>query len=82
MQDPTHPDSRDVPAVRDGHGHNTVILERPDGGFEIRRVDELVLEAFAGRCPPGHVIKHINGDQGDDCLVNLCYAPGGPYDRA
>lgn len=63
-----------LPMTRDSEGHNTVILEGPDGPV-IRRVCELVAAAHIESCPPGHRVEHINGDPADDRAVNLRYVP-------
>lgn len=48
----------------------TVKLYR--NGTRIRRkVHRLVLEAFAGPCPPGQEACHYNGDRNDNRLSNL-----------
>lgn len=38
-----------------------------------RNVHRLVLEAFEGPCPGGMTVRHLNGDQEDNRLVNLRY---------
>jgi len=39
-----------------------------------KKVGELVLTAFVGPRPEGHVIRHLNGDPGDDRLENLAWS--------
>lgn len=63
-----------VPATRDSEGHNTVILEGPDGPA-VERVCDLVARAFLGLCPADHHVEHINGDLSDDRAANLHYVP-------
>jgi hypothetical protein len=56
---------------------------RPDGHFKIqltidgrRRkfyVHKLVMMAFVGPCPEGMEVRHLNGDPGDNSLLNLVY---------
>lgn len=36
-----------------------------------RYVHRLVLEAFVGQCPPGHMACHYDDDPGNDALENL-----------
>ena len=38
-----------------------------------RRVHQLVLEAFVGPCPAGHVVMHLNDICNDNRLINLKY---------
>ena len=38
-----------------------------------RRVHQLVLEAFIGPCPAGHVVMHLNDICNDNRLINLKY---------
>lgn len=62
-------------------GRVLALHRRPDGRVCVRLhsrdrarthlVHRLVLEAFAGPCPPGHECNHINGDPSDNRLVNL-----------
>jgi hypothetical protein len=35
------------------------------------RVHRLVLTAFVGECPPGHMCRHLNGNPADNRLKNL-----------
>ena len=38
-----------------------------------RRVHQLVLEAFVGPCPTGHVVMHLDDDPTNNALSNLRY---------
>ena len=38
-----------------------------------RRVHQLVLEAFVGPCPAGHIVMHRDDDPTNNALSNLCY---------
>lgn len=51
-------------------GYGVVILYR-DGEREGRTVHSLVMEAFAGPCPPGMEVRHLDGDP-----ANNRWAPG------
>lgn len=46
-------------------------LSNPRVGFH--RVHRLVLEAFVGPAPEGHVARHLNGNPADNRLVNLAW---------
>lgn len=75
---------RSTPLVRHSTGLPLKAKEDP-GGYpclEIRprprevhhvRVHRLVLEAFVGPRPEGHVARHLNGNPGDNRLANLCW---------
>lgn len=51
-------------------GYGVVILYR-DGQREGRTVHSLVMEAFAGPCPPGREVRHLDGNP-----ANNRWAPG------
>jgi len=68
-----------VPQDRDSDGHNTVILEGPDGPV-VERVCDLVARSFLGPCPQGHRVEHVNGDLSDDRAANLRYVATVPED--
>src|SRR5271156_6770629 len=51
-----------VPAVIDAHGDKIVALIDKHGRPQTRLIGELVLEAFRGPCPPGHVLKFKDGN--------------------
>jgi hypothetical protein len=61
---------RVLKATIDGTGRYTVRLSR-DGHPRTRKVSRLVLEAFAGPCPPGKECCHGPCGQLDDRLANL-----------
>ena len=56
------------------HGFMSVNFCR-DGKQRTMGVHRLVLEAFVGPCPPGHMATHHNGDKTDNRLSNLRWAP-------
>lgn len=62
--------SRVLSAATDSVGYQRVSLRR-DGHGQTKKVHRLVLEAFTGGCPDGHMACHNNGDPGDNRLVNL-----------
>lgn len=45
-----------------------------------RLVHQLVMEAFVGPCPPGMLVRHLNGHAYDNRLENLAY--GTPLENA
>ncbi len=47
-----------------------------DGGWTVRKVHVMVLEAFRGSRPEGKVARHLNGDALDNRLVNLVWGTG------
>ena len=51
-------------------GHQSVVLTKAGGS---KCVHALVLAAFVGPCPEGAEARHLNGDPGDNRLVNLAY---------
>lgn len=53
-----------------GTGYLQVALGRGN----IRMVHRLVALAFIGPVPPGHEVRHRNGDKTDNSLANLAYA--------
>ncbi len=56
----------------DDEGRMYVNLTR-DGEQKVRRVHQLVMEAFVGPCPPGLEVRHLDGDPANNCLENLKY---------
>ena len=46
-------------------GHLKVVLSK-DGKTEQFLIHRLVMEAFAGPCPPGQQVRHWNGDPADN----------------
>lgn len=44
-----------------------------DTNGSTKNVHALVAAAFLGDCPPGLVVRHINGDPHDNRVENLCY---------
>lgn len=43
------------------------------GKYDRRRVHQLVLEAFVGPCPAGHIVMHLDDDPANNNLTNLRY---------
>jgi hypothetical protein len=64
-----------IPAVIDPAGDRIVTLFDERGRPQARLVAEVVLEAFAGPRPPGHVILFKNGDRLNCDLANLEWIP-------
>jgi hypothetical protein len=56
----------------DREGRPLVAL-RQDGRLVTRRVHVLMLLAFVGPRPDGHVIRHLDGDPTNNILSNLAY---------
>ena len=54
------------------NGYPRVGLSRR-GHQRNKYVHQLVMRAFAGQCPPGMEVRHLNGNRADPRLVNLCY---------
>lgn len=54
-------------------GSYQVVSLTKDGVRHVYRVHSLVMLAFAGRCPEGMEINHINGNKWDNRRVNLEY---------
>jgi len=44
-----------------------------DAHVRYARVHMLILEAFVGPCPPGMVSRHLDGDNQNNTLNNLCW---------
>jgi hypothetical protein len=64
-----------VPAVVDADGNKVVTLHDDRGRPATRQLAEVVLEAFVGPRPPGHVIRFKDGDRLNCKLANLEWAP-------
>lgn len=60
-------------AGRKGGGYQTVSLKGADGKYRHKPVHRLVMLAFAGPCPDGKEVAHLNGDPTDARLSNLAY---------
>jgi hypothetical protein len=54
-------------------GYMTIALRCSAGGKRTHYVHHLVLEAFVGPRPAGAVVRHLNGLEWDNRLVNLAY---------
>lgn len=59
-------------AHRTGSAYPTLHL-RADGKSRTAKVHALVCEAFLGPKPPGMVVRHLDGDEDNNALTNLCY---------
>lgn len=55
------------------NGYLQVLLWRPEGGRRAHRVHVLVAEAFYGPRPNGHQVRHLDGNQLNNCRSNLAY---------
>jgi hypothetical protein len=68
---------RTLTPIRQHAGHLMVNLYGGDTvnrhGWTPRFVHHLVLEAFVGPCPDGHVCRHLNGDPADNRTANLAW---------
>jgi hypothetical protein len=60
-----------VPAVIDANGDKVVTLYDEQGQPRTRLVAELILEAFVGPRPPGHVVRFKDGNRLNCELSNL-----------
>lgn len=58
------------PGITKGYRHVTLWA---DNRQSVRKVHQLVLEAFVGPRPSGLIVRHLNGDPGDNRLANLRY---------
>lgn len=54
-------------------GRLEVGLRLPDGRRLSKTVHSLVMLAFAGPCPDGHEIRHLDGDHLNNARTNLAY---------
>jgi hypothetical protein len=63
-----------VPAVVDANGNRVVTVHDEQGQPQTRLAAELVLEAFVGPRPPGHVVRFKDGDRLNCQLANLEWA--------
>ncbi|MFI6491240.1 NUMOD4 motif-containing HNH endonuclease [Streptomyces sp. NPDC050564] len=57
----------------DKDGYRVVSLVDLSGARKARKVHTLVLEAFIGPRPPGHVSRHLDGDPANNELPNLAW---------
>ncbi len=55
-----------------GGGYLTVMMSR-NGKRHYRQVSHIILETFIGPRPDGMVCRHLNGNNQDNRLVNLCW---------
>ena len=75
QHDGSTPDEREewvrVPAVIDANGDKIATLYDERGRPHTRLLAEVVLEAFVGPKPPGHVVRFKDGDRLNCALDNL-----------
>lgn len=57
-----------------------MVTLRDQGRYRLELVHRLVMRAFVGESPDGLVVRHINGNPGDNRLQNLAY--GTPKENA
>lgn len=55
------------------NGYLSVTPYRGDGRAQKRLINVLVLEAFVGPRPKGHVCRHLDGDKTNNRLANLAW---------
>jgi hypothetical protein len=60
------------PYINDVRCHRIAFL-RKNGKGKSHKVHRLVMEAFVGPCPEGMEVRHLDGDGGNNNLVNLRY---------
>jgi len=63
---------RPMRTKRDRNGYLTVGL-RAHGVQKTLKVHRIVLDAFYGPCPPGHLCGHFNGIRDDNRIENLAW---------
>jgi hypothetical protein len=54
-------------------GYHVIVLSRPGQKHLGVYVHREIMAAFVGPCPPGCQVSHLNGDNSDNRLANLCY---------
>lgn len=64
-----------LPVVIDAEGERLATLRDDRGRSVTRPVAELVLEAFVGPRPPGHVVRFLVGNRLNCAVENLEWAP-------
>jgi hypothetical protein len=67
-----------LPAVVDSAGDKVVTIHDEQGRPHTRLVAELVLEAFVGPRPPGHVIRFKDGNRLNCDVANLEWVAAPP----
>ena len=65
--------ARELTHTVNGQGYHRVSLSSGKGPSRLHSVYRLVLAAFTGPAPTGHVARHLNGDPSDNRLANLAY---------
>lgn len=60
-------------SVEENGYHRVKVRVGGVGEYQNKYAHRLVLEAFVGPCPPGMETRHLNGDPGDNRLVNLAW---------
>ncbi len=53
--------------------HKIALIQESPKKYKWFRVHQLVMLAFHGPCPPGHVIDHIDGSKDNNHVTNLRY---------
>ena len=54
-------------------GYEVIVLSRPGSSHFGVYVHREVIMAFIGPCPSGAEVSHLNGNNADNRLANLCY---------
>lgn len=63
---------REYPGWEDNAGYHLIKVTTGESTLTLRR-HQIVLETFGGARPEGHVVRHLDGDPGNDHPSNLAW---------